>query len=89
MLRPRSIYCDGYKLLAQMHCDARAEAEMTQRDVEARLKKSPSYAHKVENAEREMNVVELMDYCAALGVPFLAFAEKLHAAIQQARHVAP
>jgi transcriptional regulator with XRE-family HTH domain len=89
VLRPRSIHSDEYKLLAQMLREARTAAGLTQREVASRLEKSPSYAHKVENAEREMNVVELMDYCTALDVPFVTFAKKLHAAVHQSRQVAP
>lgn len=69
--------------------EARAAAGLTQRDVAARLHKAPSYAHKVENADRELNVLELMNYCAVLGVDFVAFTALLHTAVLQFRRAVP
>lgn len=61
--------------------EARIEAGLTQREVAARLHKSPSYSHKVETADRELNVIELMHYCAALNVDFADFTSRLVEAI--------
>ena len=62
--------------------EAREAAGLTQRELAARLGKPPSFPHKAETAERELNIVELMDYCAALDVNFLSFVRELAAAIQ-------
>ena len=81
-LEPRSVHSEEYKLLASMLRDARLAAGLTQREIAVRLNKPPSFAHKVERAERELNVVELMDYCAALDVDFLTFTQDVYREIQ-------
>jgi transcriptional regulator with XRE-family HTH domain len=73
--KPRSVHSADYQLLAQHLRRARIKQGLTQRDVAARLQKPASYPHKVENAERELNVIELIDYCAALNVDFIEFIQ--------------
>lgn len=46
---------------------AREGAEMTQRELAAKLKRPPSYVGKVENGERKIEVFEFVDWCAAVG----------------------
>lgn len=65
--------------------DARYAAGISQRDVADRLGKPPSYAHKVETADRELNVIELLDYCEALGIDGHALVRKLHKAVSKLR----
>lgn len=72
-VRPRSVHTAEYKLLATQLREARLKAGLTQRDVAARLHKPASYPHKVENAERELNLIEFMDYCEALKIDVNAF----------------
>ncbi len=76
-VQPRSVHSAEYQLLAARLRAAREGAGLSQRALAARLNKPPSYPHKVETAERELNVIELMDYCAALGVDFSAFVREL------------
>ena len=47
--------------------------KLTQVEIARKLGKPRSYTFKVENAERELNVIELLDYCEALGVDFFEF----------------
>lgn len=84
-MRPRSVHSSGYQLLAARLRDARNTAGSTQREVADRLAKPPSYVHKVENGERELNVIELFDYCAALEVDAIEFIRGLQGAIAQSR----
>jgi transcriptional regulator with XRE-family HTH domain len=65
---------------------ARLDAGFTQRDVATRLSKPPSFPHKVETGERELNVIELMDYCTALNIDFTQFAREIYAAIDTFRN---
>ncbi len=66
---------------------ARQDAGLTQRDVAARLSKPASYPHKVETGERELNVIELMDYCSALGVDFVKFVRDVRTVVEELRSV--
>lgn len=65
--------------------EARENAGLTQRDVAAKLGKPPSFPHKVETGERELNIIELMDYCAAMGQDFTEFVEQVKAAVTRLR----
>lgn len=47
--------------------DARKTAGLTQRDVAAKLGKPPSFVGKVESIERNLNVVEFLEWCDAVG----------------------
>lgn len=48
--------------------DARKTAGLTQRDVAAKLGKPPSFVGKVESIERNLNVVEFLEWCDAVGI---------------------
>lgn len=48
--------------------DARKTAGLTQRDVAAKLGKPPSFVGKVESIERNLNVVEFLEWCDAVGM---------------------
>jgi transcriptional regulator with XRE-family HTH domain len=65
--------------------DARISAKLTQRDVASRLDKPPSFPHKVETGERELNVIGLMDYCSALGIDFVTFSRQMKEEIERLR----
>lgn len=84
-MRPRSVHTDEYKLLAQHLREARIKAGLTQREVAARLHKPASYPHKVENAERELNLIEFMDYCTALKIDVNAFLLEFAPQMRQLR----
>ena len=43
----------------------REEAELTQRDLAKRLKRSQPWVHKSEYGERRVDVSEFLDWCAA------------------------
>ena len=84
-LRPRSVHSDEYKLVAHLLLQARQKTKLTQRDVAVRLGKPPAYPHKVEHGEREINIVEMIDYCGALGIDFVAFAVEVAQAVKELR----
>lgn len=65
--------------------EARQKAGLTQREVAKRLNKPAAFPHKVEHAEREINIVELMDYCEALGLGFEQFAAEVGRAVRELR----
>lgn len=62
---------------------------LTQREVAARLCKPPAFPHKIEHAERDLNVVELIDYCEALGIDFVQFAAEIAQAVRELRGATP
>jgi transcriptional regulator with XRE-family HTH domain len=84
-VRPRSVHSPEYQLLAQQLRQARLDHKLTQEEVAQRLERPRSFPHKVENGERELNVVELMDYCAVLEVDFLMFVARVTMLVKKLR----
>ena len=62
----------------------RSEAGMTQLQVAAKLKKTQSFVSKVENAERELSLVEAYLYADALGASYAALFEEVHDGLVEA-----
>jgi transcriptional regulator with XRE-family HTH domain len=53
--------------------ESREQEGLSQHQFAALLKKPQSYVSKVELAERQMNIVELKEWCDTLGVDTLDF----------------
>lgn len=69
----KSIYRKEYKELLAALTAARKEAGMTQAELAKKLKKPQSYVSKVENGERRLDVVELMEIGRVVGFRFGEF----------------
>jgi transcriptional regulator with XRE-family HTH domain len=65
---PRGLQPNPYSELRQLLAQARSEAALTQSQVADRLKRPQSFVSKYENGERQLDVIEFMDVCKALGV---------------------
>lgn len=85
MRKARSMHSPEYRLLATKLREMRQKAGFTQRALAERLAKPQSYIHKTETCERELNVIELMDYCSALEIDFLNLMDELQTAIIRMR----
>jgi len=57
-----------YELLRSELKNARLQAKMLQADLAKRLKKPQSYISKVESGERNLDVIEFLNYCSAIGI---------------------
>jgi predicted transcriptional regulator len=54
----------------------RSDAELTQRELAAKLKKQPSFVHKCEVGDRRIDPVELIQWCRACDIsPSKGFAQ--------------
>jgi len=60
---------------------ARQEAGLTQYDLAKRLGKSQSFVGKLEMGERRIDVVQLRDFCSAIGIPFATFIARYEDAL--------
>lgn len=56
----------------------RTEANLTQLEVATRLGKTQSFVSKVENAERELSLVESFLYAKALSISYDTLFEEVH-----------
>lgn len=55
----------------------RREADLTQEEVARRVGQPQSFVSKYESGERCLDILELRSVCAALGVPFIDFIQRL------------
>ncbi|MFA7456808.1 MAG: helix-turn-helix transcriptional regulator [Micavibrio sp.] len=63
----KSIHRREYKELLAALAAARKEAGLTQAELAKRLKKPQSYISKIENGERRLDVMELMEIARITG----------------------
>ena len=57
-----------YELLRSELKKARLQAKILQIDLAKQLKKPQSYISKVESGERNLDLIEYLNYCIALGI---------------------
>lgn len=72
----KSLYSPEYKILLEMLRSAREASGITQIDLADRLGETQSFISKCERGERRLDIVELRDWCAAIGVSFVPFLKK-------------
>lgn len=71
--RPRAQHDAAYRAVCELLREARESAGLTQRDLATRLNRPRSFISKIEQAERRMDVVELVRWCRGCGVEPLKF----------------
>ena len=71
----RPQHTPAYRRMCGLLRDWRAKAELTQRELATRLKRPPSFVHKVEVGERRIDPIEFIAWCRACG---LDAAEGIH-----------
>jgi transcriptional regulator with XRE-family HTH domain len=69
------------RVLAAMLREARLAAGLRQEDLAARLGVAQSFVARYEAVDRQLTLLEVRAVCAALGVPFGTFVERLEAAL--------
>lgn len=72
----RSLHTRKYALFREALLQARESKGITQVELAERLSLPQSFVSKVETGERRLDVVEFLDYCAALGVDPLKLLRK-------------
>ena len=65
---PRSLHSLPYRKLRTILSEARREASLTQTQVAQKLKRPQSFVSKYESGERQLDVIEFVGVCKALGV---------------------
>jgi transcriptional regulator with XRE-family HTH domain len=85
MPREKSNFSDDYAIFLATLRRFREDSGRTQTDVAAFLKRDQSVVSKCERGERRIDVIELRDYCRAIGMELRTFVEVLEREITQAR----
>ncbi len=65
----RGLHFPPYKKLRLLLAEARGGAGLTKVQVAQRLKRPQSFVSKYENGERQLDVIEFIAVCRAIGVP--------------------
>jgi transcriptional regulator with XRE-family HTH domain len=66
----KTLHRKEYRILLRLLYEKRINAGLKQEELAERLGVHQSFISKTENGERRIDVVELVDYCGALGVSF-------------------
>ncbi|MGF6289650.1 helix-turn-helix domain-containing protein [Paraburkholderia youngii] len=73
----KTIYSGQYALFIKLLRAAREDAGLTQEEVAARLKATQTFVSKCERGERRLDIIELRNWCKALGIPAAQFVAEL------------
>ena len=77
----KSIYSEDYTLFLQLLRGARQRAGLTQDEVASRLGKTQSFVSKCERGERRLDIVEVREFCEAIGIPLTDLVTDLEEAL--------
>jgi transcriptional regulator with XRE-family HTH domain len=73
----KSIFSEEYRVLLRHLREARRRAGLTQEDVASRIGQGQSFVSKCERGERRIDVIELRNFCRAIGIDFFEFLASL------------
>lgn len=79
----KSIYTKESELLRNWLVKKRHEATLSQRQLASLLETYQSVVGNIETGERQINVIELVEYCEALNVDPLEIIEELKLSIRK------
>ena len=77
----KSVFSNEYQVFLKLLRAARLKAGLTQEDLAPRLGMTQSAISKCERGERRLDVVELRQWCDALGTRLDRFVRELDAAL--------
>lgn len=73
----KSIYSQEYQALLLLLKEERIRAGLTQVQLAKLLNESQTFISKCERNERRIDVIELREFCVAMGVDFRSFIDAL------------
>jgi len=73
----KSIHTPQHKRLLTLLRQIRTDAGLTQADLAKRIHKDQTFVSKYESGERRLDVLELREICAVVGVALPDFARRL------------
>ncbi|MCT7324888.1 helix-turn-helix domain-containing protein [Ralstonia mojiangensis] len=83
----KSIYTEHYGLLLSTLREARKKAGLSQVELAKRLELTQSIIGKCERGERRLDVIELREWCGAIGLTLSELVRDLEAAILHVEQV--
>jgi transcriptional regulator with XRE-family HTH domain len=80
----KSIHTDEHAALIDLLRESREAAGVTQTDLSRHLGRSQSFVSDLERGQRRLDVIQLRDICAYLGIEFPKFANELERRLRSA-----
>jgi transcriptional regulator with XRE-family HTH domain len=84
---PRTIYSREQQKLIALLRQLRIDAELRQVDLAKRLRRPQSFVSKYEIGERRLDLIELREVCAALGVPLAEFVRQFEESLPKSKRL--
>jgi transcriptional regulator with XRE-family HTH domain len=78
----KNIYTKQRTQLETLLRELRAEAELSQTELAARIEKDQTFVSKYEIGERRLDILEIREICLALGITLEEFARRLEKALK-------
>lgn len=78
-----SLHTPEYKHLLELLKQQRLHKGLTQVELSKRLKTTQQYVSRCEGGQRRLDVIELLDWCEALGVDSLVLYESIQTLLRQ------
>lgn len=69
----KSSFTSDYRVLCQLLREKREEHDLTQVEIAERLDETQSYVSKCERGERRVDLVQLRQFCRAIGITLAEF----------------
>lgn len=79
----KSISSQAYAQFLKRLRETREAAGLTQADLAGRLRQSQSFVSKCERGERRIDVVELRDFCVAMGITLEKFVKSFERGLRK------
>lgn len=80
---PKSVHTPAYQLFRKMLQEKRESLGLKQRALSRLLKQHHTYVNLCESGERQLNIVELREWCQKLRISFPEFVKELDDALTQ------
>jgi len=81
----KSLHTPGYRKFCELLRTARTSQGLSQTELANRLNEGQDFVSKCERGVRRVDVVELRQWCAALGIPFHDFIEEIDKKLPKTR----
>ncbi|MBI5301813.1 MAG: helix-turn-helix transcriptional regulator [Chloroflexi bacterium] len=79
----KSIHTDNYGLFLEQLRKTRESSGFTQEQVAEKMEVTQTFISKCERGERRMDILEVRDFCRAIGVSFEKFIAALERTLKQ------
>jgi transcriptional regulator with XRE-family HTH domain len=80
---PKPIHRPDYDAVRSLLRELRLTAGLKQSEVSAALDKPQPYISAIETGQRRVDLIEVRDICAVLGITFPTFVDRLERALRQ------